>query len=42
VFAPTDAAFEDALETLGVTAKELLAQPELLAAVRGSGWGGRV
>lgn len=42
VFAPTDAAFAAALEALGVTAEELLAQPELLAAVsRGVGLQGR-
>ncbi len=29
VFAPTNAAFEDLLETLGITAEELLAQPDL-------------
>lgn len=31
VFAPTDAAFEDALAALGVTAEELLANPDLAA-----------
>ncbi len=39
VFAPTDAAFADALAALDVSAQELAAQPALLAAVRGLGWG---
>jgi basic membrane lipoprotein Med (substrate-binding protein (PBP1-ABC) superfamily)/uncharacterized surface protein with fasciclin (FAS1) repeats len=33
VFAPTDAAFTALLETMGMTAEELLGQPELLAGV---------
>ncbi len=41
VFAPTDAAFADALAALDVSAQELAAQPALLAAVRGRGWVGK-
>jgi uncharacterized surface protein with fasciclin (FAS1) repeats len=36
VFAPTDAAFATALDTLDVTPAQLLPQPELLQAVSGA------